>query len=574
MVACLLAAGVAGCTDDGGDASPVDGAADESSEPLALIGVLLQDPPQEVPAADLYLVELGEPVADGILVDDDSGYAGINVQAIPEHASTTPGDEPQLITLPDGRLLVGTGRPAVDYEYLDEVAALVLDPRTGTVDEVFRHPGEYIEHNASVWDPDRRMLANRFDECFEWSDSTPGSGFTETDCPPVPPPAEAAGELERWDFSCCDPFELRDRESGEVVYSLDGLSQPTMSNPEDIPRFIDQEGDRLLFSVPLDPGGSVPGPWQLLALRGDGEVVELAEGEWNDARIVGDSVVVNRGAPDLSGFDYRLLRYDLATGEPEVLVEGDHIGWTLIPADEPWIMAWQATSRPEEPMVTSIWTGDATVGPLRRVARWDTREVDPYTIELDARSGAVYFSTGRVEHAGNQGRSGTRVWRLERDGVPQEVVASGGSGLVDVLDDGSYLVSTVPEGCSQRQRCGSVLQLLRGEEAIDLVEAPALGPMYFVDDDTIVMGARIELGGAPYQDDIRRIRLDQPDDVEVLYGPSDELPAGARLHVVVGAQQPGDFQPLTSCLGDCPDQRLPQPNDAYICESDPTVPGC
>jgi hypothetical protein len=158
--------------------------------------------------------------------------------------------------------------------------------------------------------------------------------------------------------------------------------------------------------------------------------------------------------------------------------------------------------------------------------------------------------------------------------VPEQVLASPGAGLIGVVDDGAYLVSGTPDGCSQRSRCDSILQLVRGDDTRDLVRAPAIGPIYFLDDDTLVVGARIELGGAPYEDDIRRIDLAAPDDSEVLYGPGDELPSGARLHVVVGAHPAEGFLSLTDCTGACPDQRLPQPSDLGVCASDPTAPGC
>lgn len=577
MICLLLVVGAA-CSSDGTSSGPTtSGSSTERGpeEPLALIGVLRQDPPAEMPAADLYLVELGEPIADGILIDDDSGYHQIGIAPADANPHASSLVYPQesvdgFVRLPDDRLLIGLARPATgDPDYIDEVAAVVVDPATGAVDDVFREVGQASwDATSTTWDPDRAILRSASDRCFGWDADAPGSGFDETSCPEIPPLEEAVGPLARWDVSCCDPFQLIDRESGTVVFEQSGLPQPTRSNPEDLPSFIDQEGDVLLFDLPVEPGTDTISPRRLLLLDEDGAVTEIAGASATSptqvveraATIEAGVVIFSESNSGLAGSDDRLQRYDIATGTTELLVEGGRLRWIVVPGDAPWLSVWQDPSGEAEPMATSVWTGAATDGAMEQVARWEATSVQGSAAELDPVSNTIFFSTERMEFLGDPAGRGVKSWRLGPTGAPIEQITT-----EIVLDDTGrgQVVRVTPDGCTQL--CDTTLELVVDGErrpidlpAVPYVDAPHLLP----DGTTVVVRARLELGGAPYLDAIWAIDLDAPDDPRVLYGPSDELPAGAVLLAVEGTTHQPTLVHLDLCPGICGNPRLPRVNDA------------
>ncbi len=578
-IACLLLVVGAACSSDGGSDGPAagDGSAERGPEqPLALIGVLRQDPPAEVPAADLYLVELGEPVADGILVDDDSGYQAIRIGAADANPTADPPDHVEgFVRLPDDRLLIGIARPSTsDDEYVDEVAAVVVDPASGAVEDVFREVEKTSWDAASTtWDPEQGVLRTASERCFTWTAEAPGSGFDEGACPEVPRLDEAIDPLARWDVACCDPFQLTDRESGDVVFEQPGMPQPAASNPEDLPSFIDQVGDVLLFDLPVDPGTNDVSPRRLLLLDGDGAVAEIAgpsdaapaEVIERAATIEGGAVLFSESDPRRAGSDDRLLRYDIATGTTEVLVEGGRLRWTVVPGDEPWLSVWQEPSGEAEPMATSVWTGDASGGALERVARWTATSHQGSSAALDPASSTIFFNTQAMERPGDPTGRGVRMWRLGPTGSPIEQATA---EIVLDASDAGQVVRTTPDGCTQPTQdgsCDTSLELIVDGERrpIDLPAVPYIDtPHLLADGTTIVVHARLELGGAPYQDAIWAIDLDAPDDPRVLYGPSDDLPAGAVLLEVDGTTYRSMLENLDLCPYGCGNPRLPQVNDA------------
>jgi hypothetical protein len=134
----------------------------DDEPPLAVVSVI--DTAAEVPPSDLYLVELGQPLDEGILLKEDV-------------------HELDSVALSDGRVLVTYEVLDDDGEQVVEVGAVVADPAARTVDAIDE------EANASqhagrtpTWDDDRHLL-RLYSRCWQWAASAPGSGFTGTDCP-------------------------------------------------------------------------------------------------------------------------------------------------------------------------------------------------------------------------------------------------------------------------------------------------------------------------------------------------------------------------------------------------------
>jgi hypothetical protein len=190
LVAGLAVAGLL-VPDDGADrADDEDGATDR---PLAVVSVVDPEHRAEEPPADLWLVELGQPVRDGVLLVEDSGFDAIPVAG---DETTLPRGTPSpgVVELPDQRLLVGFLHQ--QDEYVRNVGAVTVDRVTGRVDTVYRN--EDVFDAGSLWDPETRVLhvggqLGGGDEtgCYRWDAGRSASGFVSADeCPPPPPQPE------------------------------------------------------------------------------------------------------------------------------------------------------------------------------------------------------------------------------------------------------------------------------------------------------------------------------------------------------------------------------------------------
>jgi hypothetical protein len=148
-----LVAGTVLVTRDAGDAAVV---VDE--RPLAVASVI--DTAAEIPPSDLYLVELGQPIDEGVRIKADVFHG-------------------RSAGLPDGRVLVIYERRDGSGEHTTATGAVVVGP-DGTVDAVTERP-----HRSLLpirWD-DGATFLRLYDSCFTWSADTPGSGFRSARCP-------------------------------------------------------------------------------------------------------------------------------------------------------------------------------------------------------------------------------------------------------------------------------------------------------------------------------------------------------------------------------------------------------
>jgi len=587
VVACLavLVAGACSGSDDpeGRQADDDSGWPGAGPAPQALVGVLQQEPIAESPPEDLYLVELGAPLEDGTLVVERAHLSEIRTASVTANpsASGDPPPEEGIVTLPDERYLVGWGRTGRDDEYFDETGAVVVDTATGAVDEVFRIDEAAELGGSATWDVDRLMLRVDPGRCFAWDEATPGSGFTEGECPAFDPLPDGADELDDWDYTCCSPFEITDPDSGEVVFEDDTIPEASRADlGQWLPQFLDQDDGTLLFTVPTPIG------LRLLVLSPDGTVAEVGTWSWEDARdavdvaatLVDGAVVYSERVFERPDSASRLTRYTIGSGDAEVLVEGGLLRWAVVSAEVPWLAVWQEPDQVDEEMVTTVWTGPAASGPLEAVGELDHASLpygDPW---VDPSTGTVLFTTDRVLTVAGSERQATRLWRLEEGVAPVEVQRGAQIQVLATTDEGrSVLLTSLDEDCRRSgPGCRQALRLVTPDDTSELVTN--IGQVWFLDDGaTLAFDRSVRADYAtPYESEVGALTLDHPDEARIWYGPgsSPTVPDGAGLAALVGASTAGNLDFLPLCVDSCEAERLPQPRDLFACTFFPEELGC